>query len=303
MRTKLITLILFFAVAVSAIAAVGEVPTSIPGTGLTLVPPRGLVVAPAGATLFDETGETFINFIVSDPKFSLENEPTWRALFKHAPEQVKAGSVSGNLYRRTRAADGGAWDGWMFVIPRGRTMLTVLAIYSGRSSEAFERIKASLLTVKWNETIADPELALGVSLAPEGLHLVKGTVGALSYNESGSVGGKGVSLLIQSTPLPAAKVAFVFPAGCQQTVAAAFNGKSFEGPHFVEQKGFSYCEAWSTETEGESHYMALVHLQTGALLNVMGWSPASQFSTSLPVFKAAVANMKLHPGRDVRPLH
>lgn len=291
--------VLFVAVLTSlgAAAQVTGSRVAVPGTGVKLIPPPGLTVARAGATLIDSSGQTIVNFIMSEPRLALDNDPTWRAIFPHSPE-VTTGHLAGKLYRRTRSADGGGWDGWLLSVPREGKVLTVMAMYTGESSQAFDRIRDHLFTTTWDEKIADPETALGVSMSPPGLQLVRGTYGGLAYNTTGKVGAPGPMVLAQFTPVPPSKIDALFPAGCQPVLSGAFRGRKFVGPTTVERPSFSYCEAWNADAAAsEMHYMALVRLRSGALLNVIASSSSATFAKDLLVFRESLSTMKVMPAR------
>ena len=257
--------------------------------------PNGTHLAPAGSILVDETGETIVTIMMGDPRIKLEDTPTYRFLYRHPPERVSTSTLSGNLYRRTRAADGGAWDGWFLAVPRGQKTLYVTASYTGSSAAAFNRLRDDLLTISWDESIADPEVALGVKLLPTGLHLVTGMFGGLSYNETGRLGATGPALLLLAIPVPPYKANAMFPSGCQQLLSAAFGSKGFAGPKVRENKTIRWCEAWSDTTESEMRYVALIRLPSGALISVMGTASSSRFQELLSVFRSAVANLQPLP--------
>lgn len=291
--------LLFSFVAVGAGAQVSGARLKIPGTGVEIIPPPGLALAVAGPQLIDKTGETFITFVMGEARYRLDTDPTWRKLFSREPEKI-GGALSGNLLRRTRAADGGSWDGWVLTAFKGGKVLTVMAAYTGSSANYFQSIRDYLLTTTWDDAIADPELAVGVATRPEGLKLVRGGFGALSYNSSGTAGSPGPTLLIQAMPIPSNRADAVFPAGCQQTISAVFGGRKFAGPTAQEKGLMAYCEGWSQEPESEMHYVALVRTKTGALLNILGSAPPASFATSLPAFRDAVSGLKLVKGRETQ---
>lgn len=265
--------------------------TAIPGTGIKMVAPPGLAIARAGATLIDSSGETIINFMMSDSRFRLDQDPTWLAIFKRPPE-VTTGSLEGKLYRRTRAEDGGGWDGWMLSVPRRDKVLTVMAMYTGSSPAFFQGLRNHLLTIVWDERVSDPEFATGASLAPPGLKLVRGTYGGLAYTSSGIAGAAGPSLLVQALPVAASKMDLLFPAACQSALADGFRGRPFVGPNLVERHAFAYCEAWSKEDAPEMNYVAMVRVKDGGVLSVIGSGPASTFASDLTTFRQAVAGLK-----------
>lgn len=267
-------------------------PVVIPGTGLHVVPPPGLQVALAGPTLIDANGETVISFAMNVSRFSLENNPTWRAIYVHPPRVITISSLAGNLYRRTRSEDGGAWDGWMLVVPRGKQTLTVLVTYTGRDADRFEHIPDYLRTISWDDSVPNPELAVGVRLVPMGLHLVTGVFGPLSYTETGEAGASGPSLVIQAMPLPLSKVDSIFPGNCKQVISKSLGDNQFIEPSTVQRQEFAYCEGWNNGA-----YVALGRLSTGALIVAVGTSSSSRFPVSLAAFRSAMQNLQVLPGR------
>jgi len=266
----------------------------IPGTGVTLVPPPGLTIAGAGPTLIDESGgEAFISFTQTEPRLALARNPMWRGgVFPSEPEHLE-GELTGDLYVRTRENDGGGWDGWLLSITKGDKNLTVLATYTGISPETFRRFKEHLLTISWDPTIADPELAVGVSLTPKGLQVVRGGFGGGAYNRAGVFGAPDPSILVQALPIPAMKSADIFPAGCQESISAGVGSESIVGPLTKETQTYSYCEGWSKKSSPKMRYLALIRLPSGSLISVGGAAEAADFDAALPVFREAVATLRV----------
>jgi hypothetical protein len=267
---------------------------AIPGTGIHLIPPPGMKNDAAGTYLIDDNGETIMFFMMDDTKHSLDNDAMYRALYKKPPEKISTSAFSGNLYRRIGATDGGNWDGWLLVVSRGQKTLTVTTTYSGKSREAFDRIREALLTLTWDESAADPELALGVKLAPPGLQVVKGSFGSLLYNKSGRAGGAGPELMLMPLPLPLSKTQDIFPKGCVTLLGAAFKREEFIGPRMHEYNGVSVCDGWSKTQESDMRYIALIRLPSGAVLNATGTASSDRFQDSLPIFQSAVANLQVY---------
>lgn len=83
-----------------------------------------------------------------------------------------------------------------------------------------------------------------------------------------------------------------------EPTGAGFGGRKFVGPKSQERPSADYCEGWSKETKSEMHYIALVRLKTGALLNIIGSAPSASFAESLPAFRDAVSELNLVQGRS-----
>lgn len=266
-------------------------PVTLPGTGISIVPPPGTALARAGSTLIDEAGTTVINFVFGERRFALDNDPVWRGVFPHPPEPVK-GPWPAQIYQRTRAEDGGAWDGWMLSMVMGQKALTVMAMYTGTSPEAFQRLKAYVLTTAWREAAVDAETAVGVRLQPRGLKLVQGSTGGLSYNRTGVTGEPGRNLLIIPMPVTAEAGTKIFPSACESVIKAGLGTRGQQGPETVNKTAHSYCEGWSHDPQVETRYTALVRLNNGAVLSVMASAPPAEFAEALPVFRDAVATLR-----------
>ncbi|WP_394781775.1 hypothetical protein [Undibacterium sp.] len=268
-------------------------PVSFPGTGVRIDAPAYLSSLKAGAVLIDEPGETIIAFSGGPAKTSLETDPNWRALYKNPPEKIKTKYITANLYRRTRAADGGGWDGWFLAITRGDKSLAAMASYTGNSQASFEQIKEYLLTVRWDESDIKPEEAMGVRLSPGGLQVVPGMFGALAYNKGGRIGAFSPNIFILNQPITLAKAKLMFPAGCDSIMNGAFAGKSHEGPELHERGAIQFCDAWGSQAPSEMSYFSLVKLPNGALLTIMGKSPKPEFNEFLVRVRNAVGNMSV----------
>lgn len=293
---RLLAAFSLFAYAAGAAAQPSTALVVMPGTGISITPPPGVALARAGSVLIDSTGATIFTFSISEPRFAVDNDPTWRAVFPHPPELTK-GRWPGKLYQRTRAADGGGWDGWMLSMPLEKKVLTVMAMYTGTSSEAFQQLKGYVLTTAWRESALDPEAAFGVRFTPRDLKLVQDTTGGLSYNRTGVVGDRGRNMLITPLPVTPAAAGKMFPDACQPVIAAGLGAGRNVGPKTVEKAEYSYCEGWNQDSQPEQRYVALVRLNTGALLSVMASSPGTEFADALPVFREAVATLRGLRGR------
>lgn len=286
---------LLAACALSCSLAAGAAGVRVPGVGVTLPAPAGMGVAPVGPSLVDPGGETMLVVTVSASGRSVEADPVWRALFPHPPESISTPALKGRLYRRTRQQDRGAYDGWFLAVERGGKRLGVLATYTGASPERFEKLRASLAGLAWDDTQADPQAAMGVRAAVAGMALAPGATGILSYSAAGKDGRAGPSLTIGAAPAPPVDEAALNAATCRQMIATAFGAAQYPAPVFTARGPHQTCEAWS---DTGRTYAAIVRVANGGLLNVFGGAPAGQFAASLRVFRNAVAT--LQPTRATR---
>lgn len=272
--------------------AIAEQSIAFPGTGVSIIAPPGMAATQAGTALVDEAGETLIVIAQGNAKFNLENDPRWRQLYRNPPEKIVEKNIVGNLYRRTRATDGGAWDGWYFSASRDNKNLSIMISYSGNSPETFNRLRNSILTLTWDGSKSDPELAMGARMTPSGLQVVQDAFGSVSYNETGQAGAAGPSIFVQAMPVPLSKTNLIFPAGCEKILGAAFPAKVMYGPSHDKNGDIQFCEAWSKTVEPEMHYIALVRLPNSGLITVIGTAISAQFEEMLPKFRAAVHDLQ-----------
>lgn len=268
-------------------------PVSIIGTGVTIDIPSTLTRMKTGSLLIDDAGETILAFAGGKLQVNLENDPLWRALYKNPPEKIATKYIKGNLYKRTRLADGGKWDGWFLSVPRGGQILTVLVSYTGNSPGDFERIRDYLLTIRWNDETISSETAMGIHLNPKGLAVVPHSFGGLTYNETGTFGGSGKNMLVQVTPLTGSKVDKLFSAGCGAILNPVFANEPHHAPALRKKSSTEVCESWSTGNFQQMRYVSLVKLPNKVLLSVIASSPSSQFTQLLESVKESVLNVSL----------
>jgi hypothetical protein len=290
MKSILISLV-FLGYFVSSTA--NSTPVSIVGTGVTIDVPSDLAPMKSGSFIVDDAGETVIAFAGGRTKSNLETDPAWRALYKNRPEKINTKYIKGNLYKRTRASDGGKWDGWFLSVPRGEKSLTVLVSYTGNSPENFERIRDQLLTIRWNDEDISSEKAMGIHLNTKGLKVVPQMFGGLSYNETGNFGEKGKSLMVQVTPVAAAKGEKIFSAGCASILNPVFSNETHHEPELRKNSSIKLCETWSIGDSQEMRYISLVKLPNSVLLSIIASSPSSQFSEFLESVRNSVSNISL----------
>ncbi len=286
--------IFVFLVSVQA-ASAQDKPFEVPGTGITIVLPPGLALGHVGAFLFDGTGETSISFASLEEKQNPDADPVWRSIFPR-----KAGSVGhlpkGKLRRRSRAADGGEWEGLMLTSVREGRALQVILNYKGNSPETFESLRKSLLTVTWDPGAAQTELAMGVDFDFEGLKPVAGEIALLMYTSTGLASGEGMRVDVLPMPMTAARENATFPAHCEAVLAGGLLGAAHSPVVMKTLPTHSYCELWTDPIAAEGKYMAMVRLKAGGLMTLWGTAPPAEFAAALPLFRRGVESMRVLRG-------
>ena len=181
----------------------------------------------------------------------------------------------------------------MLSMTKGDKNLTVLASYTGLSPETFRRFKDHLLTISWDPSVADPELAVGVSLAPKGLQVVRGIFGGIAYNRAGVLSNPDAIHACSALPIPTMKSADIFPAGCKESISAGVGTDSIVGPLSKDTQTHAYCEGWGKKASTKLRYLALVRLPSGSIITVGGTAEAADFDAALLVFREAVATLRV----------
>jgi hypothetical protein len=254
---------------------------TLPGTGVSVSLPQGILPGPLGTYFTDASGETILQFTAGPAAFNFENKALYKAVFPDPPERLKTAHLTGNLYKRVRVLHGGKWDGWWLSVVRGGSALTVQAMYTGKDAAQFERLKTIFSDLSWDETRLNTELAFGAHIPLQNLHLVSGVFGGLSYTESGQAGDRGASLIVETNPVPPSRGKTLLPAVCAPGIAAAMQKAAYSGPHFLNENGIVACDGWSTETHGPPTYVMFLLMPNGAVLTAIGSGTPEQFRSAL----------------------
>ena len=264
-----------------------------PGTGISIVPPLDVRIAPAGAALIDSTGDVTFFFQIAESGKFFSSDPILPAIYPHLVQPIKTSNYVGELKKRTRAVDRGGYDGWALFLRHANKELLVTAMYTGNSPERFQSLQDSLSSVRWEDSPVNQYAAAGFQLAPTGMKLVKAGMGALSFNQTGEVSPSNPSLLVAALPVANQRAqALVSIDGCQDVMKQGFPAGPYEAPRVSHFGNYQVCEAWS-KANGRNLYVGFAAFKNGTLLQIMGDSGTENFQKQLAVFRAAVANITL----------
>jgi hypothetical protein len=272
-----------------------DVRTRLPGTGISILAPKGFVRNSFGTGLSDIRHRSFIVFNAGEEApGATALEDTYRTMYPRPPEAVVLDGALATLYQKNRREDGGEWDGLTLVLKRnGRTILAG-AQYLGTDQDEISRLRASLLSVQWDGSAVDAEAAFGVSLRFDGLRLVSNTLGFLGYTESGKF-AKGTTTVMVS-PLPLAQgLSESFAEKCKAVLVPAFRRRAVEGPRFSEAGGKHICEIWTADQETTFQYMALVAMTSDSGIFVGGWTEGATVPAhekALASFRSGIASLR-----------
>ena len=260
------------------------------GTGVSLIAPPGMRLAPVGAILQDEAMETVITVSTGPTERSLENDPVWRQLFPHEPVQINIDGNPGRLYRRTTEEDAGPYNSWFLVTDHDDRSLSIQAMYQGADESRFGALRRTLESVAWAEGDADPEVAFGVRPgAIDALPLQSPGVGMLIYAENPEPDAAGARMVVLPGP-PADPDAFDEMCG-QFLVEGFFGGLTDSDPVAIETEHVHGCAAVGAESGSAARtaYMALLQLAEGpTTVTVTASVESAEFDEWLPSFEESV---------------
>jgi hypothetical protein len=184
-------------------------PVAIPGTGVTLRPPRGTERSSYGSTLLHRRRR--IQMLVWAAEGDLASHQQFRAGLTADAERVEDEEVQVDGTPATLTVDRMEQSGtgiervWVLV-RRGTRSIAAMGLYAAdRADTLRDLVRASLLSIDFDETAPlDPEAALGWRVAGiEGLQLVRASSMNVSYSVDGQAprNGDGDPALFL-TPVP-----------------------------------------------------------------------------------------------------
>jgi hypothetical protein len=276
--------VVVFGTAVYVVAAKAdpEHRVAVPGTGVTMTLPEGVVLPPFGTFLYDNAREVVVVVTAASASRDQTQDPLMRALYPDPVESFRSSTLEGNLYRRTRAEDGGGYDGWWLVVHKDDQILDVKISYSGSKPGEFLRLKQYLSTVSWDGRLADPEVAFGLKLNVPGMQLVRAGFGALSYSSDGQPNENEPYLL--ATVIPGRLMGDIsnFRRVCEAGKSISAQGKSFSQIRYQTSNRMTVCDAWSLNPTltGQDYFAALM-LPDASIVQVAGHGEPEVFQRSL----------------------
>jgi hypothetical protein len=256
----------------------------LPGTGVAMVLPDGVKVAPLGTSFTNDAHDIFVSIIMGPSSTNPAGNQTMKRLYPDPVEPFRTAGLSGDLYRRTRAQDGGQWDGWWLNVSRSGHTLDVRILYTGSKPGEFQALKAYLSTVTWNDQHSiDPELAFGVSMQVQGLQLVRTVLGGLMYNADGKAEQRDLYLFaLASVPLVSLKgQSSKFQPLCEKDASVIAHGGPVPQVRYATGTGMTVCDAWTSTTLTGSDYTAVLVFSDGYIVQVVGHGDPDTFQRAL----------------------
>lgn len=268
------------------------------GVGIKSVLPNGFKHPRLGTFLIDDTGTAGITVIAAQitKDYVDRFRESQKYSFPNPPELFSNGKLKGQLYKRSRDGTIGNWDGVWLSVTQANTQLDVIVFNQGpkeKSSDIFKRTQLFLDNLEWDESKLDSETAFGARVAIPGMVPVKKVIGALTYNKTGEIGDFTPNMLINALPFPRALNVTEFTKLCTDSMSRVFEGKKHDGPHTTTKGGISVCDGWGPDGRGNTRYVAVANLQTGNVMNVIGYIPLSMNTLNTSQIRDAILDLKL----------
>lgn len=280
-------------------------PTLVPGTGVTVRPPRGSQPLPVGAGFMHARRRIQMVVAVAqgDEGVLHSVEASLGAdADELSHEDVTLGGRSARLVVDSQmAGDIELERQWVLVREGDRAMAIVAAYLADRSERLRPLVRAALMSTEWDTTVAlDPERAVGFRLTapPTGLVVESQVVSTLTYAMPGTAptpASGNPALLVVPIPMqiPAAQRAQV----CEQVLlqAGPVSADSVTSRNAIDEDGIVGCEVFGTQeledpAEGgptEIATFASILFIGDASFMVAGFVDARQRDTWAPRFSAA----------------
>lgn len=274
---------------------------AIPGTGISVQPPRGTERSASGSTLVHARRR--IQIVVAAAEGDLAIHQQFRSGMRAQAEEVESrevevdGTPATLVIDRMEQGEVELERVWV-VLREGTRSAAVMGLYAAdRSEQLRDYVMSSVMTTEVDPSIAvDPEAALGYRIVPgEGLELVRAASTNVTYSSDGQpppgVGAPMMMLMPLPIDVPAAQRAQICPQILGQLVQGA------EGPDAqsstIESDDVAGCDRSVTTTEEPrlATYAALVFRGDAAFM-ILGSTEASGGATWLPRFRAAARTIQ-----------
>ncbi|MFZ6755994.1 hypothetical protein ACO0K9_02150 [Undibacterium sp. Ji50W] len=291
-------LLAFFSGQLSAADNVANSKIEMQGVGIKSILPNGFKYPRLGTLLIDDTGTAGVTLIAAQiTKNNVDRfHESQKYSFPNPPELFTNGKLKGQLYKRSRVGSIGNWDGIWLSVTKSNMQLDLIVFNQGPqedSPEVFKRMRLFLDNLEWDESKLDSETAFGARVAIPGMVPVKKVVGALAYNKTGEIGDSKPSVQVNALPFSRALNVTEFTKLCTDSLSRVFAGKKYDGPFTTTKGGISVCDGSGPDGRGNTMYVAVANLQTGNVMNAIGYIPLSMTTLNTLQIRDAILNLKL----------
>ncbi|MDQ3032918.1 MAG: hypothetical protein M3Y87_10910 [Myxococcota bacterium] len=273
---------------------------AIPGTGISVEPPRGSERSGVGSTLVHPRRR--IQIVIAAAEGDLSVHQQFRTGLRAEAEEIESEEIEINGEPATlivdRMSQGDVELERVWAIQRNGTRSgAVMGVYAADRAEVLrDYLRASIRTMQLDPSVAiDPEVALGWRVQPgEGLQLVRAASTNVSYSPDGQPPpGVGAPMLLLM-PLPVEVPASERAALCPQILAQLVQVSSADAAQGTIDAGeVTGCDTSATTTDEPrlTTYAALVFRGDAAFM-VVASANAAPRSPWLQRFRAAARTLE-----------
>lgn len=274
---------------------------AIPGTGVSVEPPRGTQRSASGSTLVHPRRR--IQIVVAAAEGDLSIHQQFRSGMRAEAEEVESrelevdGVPATLIVDRMQQGDVELERVWV-VLRDGTRSAAVMGLYSAdRSEQLRDYVMASVLTTQVDPSVeVDPEAALGWRIEPgEGLQLVRAASTNVTYSTDGQpppgVGAPMMMMMPLPIDVPAAQRAELCPQILSQLVQVAEGADSQAST--ITGEDLTGCDRSVTTTEEPrlATYAALVFRGDAAFM-ILGSTEARGREPWIARFRAAARTLQ-----------
>lgn len=273
---------------------------TIPGTGVSLEPPRGTERSASGSTLVHPRRRLQIVIAAAEGDLSVHQQ--FRSGLRASAEELESEEIQVNGVPATLVIDrmeqGQTQLERVWIVARqGTRSVAVMGLYAANRSEQMRAyLRTSVLTTQIDAAVAiDPEAALGYRIDPgTGLQLVRAASTNVTYSTDGQpppgVGQPMMLLMPLPIDVPATERTELCPQILGQLVQLSGGPDLQQGT--IEGGELTGCDRSVTTTEDPrlATYTALVFRGDAAFM-ILGSTEASGGTRWLPRFRAAARTL------------
>lgn len=261
---------------------------TIPGTGVSLVPPGETFLAPAGPYLMDDRGEIVVSVLLREADEERDKDLSTK-LYPHFVRKIKVGNLIGNLHKRTREIDGGGYDAFWLGINRGARLLQVTAYYTGSINNIFQSLESIFPTILWESDKEDCFLSFGYKISVKGLSEISDGIGMLSF---GDPKNSYFNTTIELSPLPMKPEKTGDAATyCKKFAERIFVGKLRTGPLILKENNLELWEMTGMtkfNNSGTVDYIGFLKTTEGGFIQAIGKAPVDSIEKWEKLFRKAL---------------
>lgn len=126
-------------------------PTTIEGTGLTLEIPENLHRYSLGTSFISQDNTQLLTFMSAKHEKPLEDRyySSYRYIYPHFITDINTKNLKGKIYQRQQPADGGTWQGWLFIGEKDNQDLIIMYSNENLQDTTWQKVPDFFKTIDW----------------------------------------------------------------------------------------------------------------------------------------------------------